>query len=114
MKAIEGLTDYPNQKTTLVLEDGTRATLTMEYRPNQLGWVYNLSWNDSFLVEGCRMTISPNLLRQYHHLIPFGLALVATGAAEPMRQDDFATGRARLFILNSGEVAEVEAAILAL
>ncbi len=107
MLLIQQVTTDPLQTQTLVLQDGTSVVLTLYYRPAQFGWFINeISWGENFLIQGMRITNSPNMLRQWGNLIPFGLACFTTGNREPTQQEDFATGAAKLYILTEAEVEE--------
>jgi hypothetical protein len=110
MKTITGLTDQPKQQTGLVLSDGSRAVLTLEYRANQLGWFYDITW-DSFTLNGQRLVTSPNILRQFRNKLPFGIAVVTTDNVEPLRQTDFAAGVATLYLLDSTDVSDIETTV---
>lgn len=110
MNLLEGLTDQPKQETAIVLSDGTRATLSLEYRPNQLGWFYDLSWGD-FAANGQRLVTSPNALRKFRKLLPFGIAVVTTADAEPLRQTDLADGTVALYLLDSTDVSAIESSL---
>lgn len=109
MNVLTGFTDSPKQKTTVVLDNGTNATLELEYRPQQLGWFYNLEYQN-FLIQGQRLVYSPNLLRQFQGQIPFGLAVVSTDKNDPLQQTDFSSGKAVLILLNEADAAEIETA----
>lgn len=113
MNVVTGLTDQPNQHSTLILADGSTVDLTLFYRPQQLGWFYNLSWSSptiNFILNGMRLATSPNFLRQYKNQIPFGLMLVTAGNAEPLNQTDLSDGTCTLVLLNAADVAAVESA----
>lgn len=110
MNTLQGITDQPKQSTTIVIADGTKATLVLEYRPQQLGWFYNLEWQD-FVLNGQRLVASPNILRGYRNLVPFGLAVITTNGVEPLNQDDFANGTVTLILLDETDVADVEATV---
>lgn len=115
MKSVTGITAQPNQASFIVLEDGSRAQLTLFYRPQQLGWFFNLSWPGNaalpvpFTVNGMRLVSSPNILRQYRKLIPFGLMMFTIDQGEPMGQTCFVDGTADLIVLTAAEVLEIEA-----
>lgn len=109
MLKLTGITDAPKQSSTFALDDGTKASITMEYRPQQLGWFCDIS-TDTFDVKGMRMVTFPNMLRQFRNQIPFGLAIVTKDTNDPLRQSDFATGYASLVLLNATDVDAVEAA----
>lgn len=114
MNFIDGLTSQPAQISTLVLDDGSRVTFSLEFKPQQAGWFYSLFWpgknDNAFELNGCRLGCSPNMLRQFRDLIPFGLALVATpDDLDPITQTCFVDGTAELILLDAEDVASVEA-----
>jgi hypothetical protein len=109
MQRLTGITDSPKQSSTFAIEDGTKAYITMEYRPQQLGWFCDIQ-NEAFTITGLRMTAFPNILRQFQNQIIFGLAIVTRDGGDPLRQSDFATDYASLVLLNAQDVEAVEAA----
>lgn len=108
MNLLGGLTDQPKQQTTIVLADGTRATLSLEYRPNQLAWFYDFAWGD-VQVDGGRLVASPNAIRQFRNRIPFGLAVITAGNVDPTDQESFVNGSTSVYLLDSQDVLDVEA-----
>lgn len=104
MLLIQKITNNPLQKQTLVLDNGNTISLVLYFRPMQLGWFVNeLVFND-FVLQGLRITNSPNMLNQWRNLIPFGLACYSTGNREPSQQEDFSSGASKLYILTEAEV----------
>jgi hypothetical protein len=110
MNRIEGITDKPKQQTTIVLADGSNVLLLLEYRPNQLGWFYDLAWGD-FALNGLRLVTSPSVLRAFRHVLPFDLAVLATANVEPLNQTDFADGTCVVYLLEGADLAAVNAAV---
>lgn len=110
MTTLQGITDQPKQSTSIVLDDGTAATIVLEYRPQQLGWFYNLAWQD-FTLNGQRIVASPNILRSYRKILPFGLAVLTNNGIEPLNQDDFINGTITLLLLNAQDVLDVETTV---
>jgi len=110
MKQITSLTNDANQVLAILLDDGTRVNITLSYCPNQLGWFYSLTYND-FVVNNRRIVNSPNMLRQFRDIIPFGLACLVVDGYEPIYQSDFVDGRAALYILNELDLVETETLI---
>lgn len=111
MQAITGITAQPTQILNLSIEDGSTATLTLTYRPQQSGWFFELEWNGtnpSKDVNGMRVTNFPNILRQFENLITFGLACITRDGLEPMGRDDFQTGYATMLLLTAAEVELIE------
>lgn len=115
MNSITGLTTQTAQTSFILLEDGSRAELSLFYRPQQLGWFYDIRWpgNERLAVPfetfGRRLVASPNMLRQYRRLIPFGLMLFTIDNLEPMGRTCFVDGTADLILLNEADVLEIEA-----
>ena len=110
MKIIQGITDTANQTLVLTLEDGSRATLVLEYREQQQGWFYDLTYGD-FVSSGNRLVTGPNILRQYRDLIPFGLLVDSVNQQEPQIQTVFLDGLTSIYLLNEMDVVDVELTI---
>jgi hypothetical protein len=108
MTILTGITSEPKQQTSFVLEDGTRVSMFLQYRPQQEGWFVDLS-RGSWTVNGLRLTASPNLLVKWQKLVPFGLAIITANNVEPLNVADFATGVATMYLLNQDDVAAVNA-----
>jgi len=108
MLQINNITQDAKQKHTLVLSDGTSAVLELEYKPQQLSWFITSLAYKTFLLQGFRISTSPNCLRQYRNVIPFGLGCFVQDNEELTLQTDFSSGRASLVILTSDEVAYYE------
>lgn len=111
MKKISAITSDAKQSLNLILDDSSRVSMNINYIPSQAGWFYSLAYGDSFLVRNRRLVNSPNMLRAFRNIIPFGLACTVIDGYEPVYQDDFTGGRVSLFLLNQDEVAEVETLI---
>lgn len=110
MNLIQGITDQPKQTIQLQIADGSAATWTLEYKPNQLGWFWGLTWG-SVDIQGCRLVSSPNILRQYREILPFGLSILSIGNVEPLNQEDFSDGTITVYLLDSTDVALVESEV---
>jgi hypothetical protein len=115
MTIITGITDQPNQQTTILLPDGTRVKVTLAYRVQQSGWFYDLVWTkadgSTFTLNGQRVVTSPNLLHQFRNLISFGLAVVNDKNQEPVTLKAFASGVSKVVLLSAAEVAQITAAV---
>ncbi len=106
MLRIQQVTSNPLQRQTLLLPDGTSLTLTLYFRPQQLGWFVNSLVYGDFTLNGLRITNSPNMLNQWRNLLPFGFACFSTANREPSLQEDFSSGASKLYILTQAEVDE--------
>lgn len=112
MTIVGGITSQPKQQLSLVLEDGTTVDALLEYRPQQIGWFADFTLGD-WIARGVRLTSSPNLLRQYRRVIPFGLAIIMANNVDPLNVTDFSDGTATVYLLNAADVLAVEAAAFA-
>ena len=110
MKLINNLTDNAYQITHIVLDDGSIVDLTLRYLSTLQRWSLSIVYND-IIIKGQIICSHPNLLRKYKNIIPFGIFCTTTDVTEPVLQDDFLTGRALLYILNSTEVESMEGII---
>lgn len=107
MTTVQGLNDSGNQVVSIPLADGTRVSLTLYFRPQQSAWFFDVVYN-AFTCLGRRMVCSPNLLRQFRNIVPFGLAVFTVGNVEPNTQTAFVDGTASLVLLDSTDVSSVE------
>jgi len=57
--------------------------ITIEYKPSQYGWFISLVWGN-FSINNERISISPNLLRQFKNVLPFGILISGFQAEEPI------------------------------
>jgi len=108
---IQGINQGTTQNFNLTIADGSIVNMTIYYIPQQMGWFYNLSWNNntsSFILNGRRIVCSPNMLRQYQNNIPFGLSCATADGTEPMNVTDFTSGFAKLFLLDGVGVFYME------
>ncbi|MGB2578147.1 hypothetical protein AAIR98_000911 [Elusimicrobium simillimum] len=103
MQIIEDISNEASQKHTITIETGDDVVLELIYRPTQLGWYIDITYND-FVLRGIRVATSLNFLWQWHSLIPFGLMCECDGNQEPLSVEDFLVGRATLSILTQEEV----------
>ena len=110
MKLVTGLTAEPKQRIRIALEDRSKIDLHLEYVPQQLGWFYSLTHGD-FALDGARLVSSPNILRQYRGILPFGLAVIAKEQGEPLRQSDLADGTVSIHLLEGADLPAVETTI---
>jgi len=110
MRKITNITDEPKQSFDLILDDNTVYKFALEYNDLVQSWTYSLE-NENFTVFGRKLVASPNILRQFKNIIPFGLFVESTDLLDPFNIKDFSTGRISIFILNETEVDELEDAL---
>lgn len=106
MIELTGISNEPRQRHLLnVLGSSTQAALLLEYRPDQFAWFYSVEWGD-FAINNCRLVVDFNVLRQYSRVIPFGVACSASDANDPLFVDSFSTGVAKLYLLDTADIAD--------
>lgn len=102
------LTASASQQLNAVGDSGIVVGLLLFFLPTQNGWGFNVTYND-FVFNGGFLTNSPNLLRNFRNIIPFGLMCTTTDGYEPEFIEDFIDGRVSLYLLNAAEVIQIEA-----
>lgn len=110
MQQITTLTNEPKQRCQLVLDNNETADFRLYYSLRQQAWYYDISYKD-FSAQCLKVVLTPNSLRCFRRIIPFGIAFDAEGYVEPFQLDDFSSGRVSMYILNEAEVDTVEETI---
>lgn len=110
MRQITSITNSSKQQMTLVLENNEAVDFYLYYLPRQQSWFFNFTYNN-LTVKCSRVVLTPNALRQFKHIIPFGIAFIADDEVEPFALDDFSSGRVGFYVLNSDDVSTVESEI---
>lgn len=110
MKKITALTNDAKQSVNLVLDSGARVSMQINFIPNQVAWYYSLTYG-TFNVNNMRLVNSPNMLRKFRNIIPFGIACTVLDGYEPIFQSDFTSGRATLYLLNQTDLTSTETLI---
>lgn len=110
---IVNFTVDPNQNIIIALNDGTSVNMNLNYFAGQQGWFYSFNYNNGqFIVNNRRLVTSPNMLSQFKNIIEFGFAVTTLDGYEPIFIDDFVTGRASFYILESTDVAVIAETII--
>lgn len=107
MQEITTLTNSPNQLHRLVLENNETADFTLRFCPRVISWYYDIQYN-STTINGVKVVLTPNSLRQFRRVLPFGIAFYSDSQVEPFSIDDFANGRIKMGILTADEVKQIE------
>jgi len=109
MYQIQSITSAPQQEFVLAVPDSSEtAQLTLTYCSNTQSWQMGLTYGET-VITGRRVCSSPNLLRAWKNVFPFGLACYALDGSDPYYLEDFQNGRCGLLILSAAEVANLEA-----
>lgn len=107
MRYLNKITTAAFQEFALTGNPGQRIIVKLRFLPSQNQWMADIEWND-FILRGIVLTQSPNLLRAYKNLIPFGICCQTIDGIDPYFIDDFSNQRARLYLLTADEVNEIE------
>lgn len=110
MLLINSLTTDPLQQFTLTGIPGVEIDILLRFMPRIEIWNADITYG-TFNVQGVPLLCSPNILRQWRNIIPFGIAITSIFKLDPYSVNDFAAGVANFFLLNSDDVAAVEANI---
>jgi hypothetical protein len=115
MQQITAITDDPIQTSGIILVDGSVVQMTLQYVPgNPVGsWWYSLSYGN-WQADLMRIVVSPNMIRKYRRVIPFGLCVKTIDGYEVVNQSDWISGRATMFSLSNvsvnGEPSDIQKA----
>lgn len=107
MKRLDRLTDSAKQRYIVPLDDGGSFTLHLQYMPRVQMWKADIQQGD-FILNGILVTSYPNILRQYKNILQFGIMVAVEDGTDPRYQDDFVTGRAKMYVLNADDIAYIE------
>jgi hypothetical protein len=103
---ITALNDQPKQTFRIVVDGYDTATISLEFKPQQYGWFISIAWG-SFELKNERVATSPNLLRQFKNIIPFGILIEGIEAIDPLKLDSWVTDN-KMYILNESDLETVE------
>lgn len=106
MRKISSLTSNPNQSVTIVTSNGVYYKLNFRYLPTQLSWFMDVV-SDNFQLYNQRVSCVTNILDKYHNTLDFGLAIWTIDGQDPMSVEDFESGYAEVYILDSDEMDKV-------
>ena len=113
MKLLTSFTGDYGQQLSFTLDDGSNVQMSLNYVPSQNGWFYSLVYPTlKWEVDNRRLVNSPNLLREFRNVIPFGLCCITTDGYEIINLSDLISGRASIYVLNSTDVLQTETLIL--
>ena len=109
MQVLENITNEARQKHTILLaDDSSRIVLELTYKPMQIGWFLDVTYEDAdFIVRGLRVVTSTNLLNQWRNKLPFGIMVQCKDSQDPLLLEDFLVKRAALSILSKEEVQQI-------
>lgn len=111
-RQITNLTNFADQLTQLQLPDGSLATFELIYQGATERWIMNVSYlTTPVTINGVGVCCYPNLLRQWREIIPFGIACVTADQTDPFDINDFASGRAAVYLLDETDIRAIESTV---
>lgn len=112
MKLLDNLTTDAYQQVTFTLPDGSLAQLQFNYLAGIQRWSVNVQ-HPLLTLNGVNLVVSPNILRQWKNLVPFGMAILSTTGLDPMNITDLSDGTILVEMLSADEVQLVETTFMA-
>ncbi len=107
MQRITTLTNEPKQRHQLVLDNNETVDFRLYYSARQQSWYFDFTYKD-LICNGLKVVLSPNSLRCFRRIIPWGLAFLTDGYVEPFQLTDFSSGRVKMYVLNSEDIELIE------
>lgn len=98
MNLLNTLSNDARQTQTIPVPDGSQIFFRIEYRENQAGWFYSLNWK-TVSINNRRLVCSPNILRQFRRVLPFGFFVTSKDGLEPIYAEDFSSQRVLVYFL---------------
>ena len=111
MNRIDNLTGFADQTTNLILADGSTASIRFKFDGATERWRIDVAYGTR-KINSVGLCCHPNILRQWRHVIPFGLACVTPNMSDPVRAEDFTIGRVKMYLLSQTDVANVEITLM--
>lgn len=108
MFILNNLTDNALQQLVLTGIPGVQVNMQLRFMPRVQRWFADFTYLDT-VINGVALAASPNILRQWKNNIPFGIGCVRSDGLDPYTITDFSSGASSIYLLDSDEVAEVEA-----
>lgn len=107
MQQITSITSQPKQRMQLVLDNNETCDFELFFSLRNQAWYFSFAYKDT-KATFLKVVLTPNALRQFKNIIPFGIMFSTTGYVQPFKLDDFSSGRISMFVLNEDEVLQVE------
>lgn len=107
-KQLENITDETNQQHVILFEQSEIA-LTLRFYPTVQLWAFDVTYK-GIVATGYKLSVGVLHLRSRN--LPFDFAVTANDGSgmDPIRADDFVTGRCSLYLLDSADMELIRAA----
>lgn len=108
MLYINKITKDASQIMVLTGITGIQITMTLRYIPRIQQWIMGVD-DGTNSIQGISIVNSLNLLRPWKNILSYGIQCVTNNGLDPYQVTDFANAVANLYLLNSTDVAAIEA-----
>lgn len=105
MVRVENITDAPHQRHTILFENA-EVVLVLRFLPTVGMWFFDAEYGGTTM-GGYKLSVG--VLHMRSRNMPFDFVVEdASGAGlDPFRRDDFATGRCRLYMLQTADMEAI-------
>ncbi|PHS61063.1 MAG: hypothetical protein COB09_19130 [Thalassobium sp.] len=112
MRYLNKIDTSAHQNFFLTGISGERINMVLRYMPTQEKWFMDIQWN-TFELFGLCVVNSPNLLRKWRNIIPFGISCNSIDGLDPKFIDAFLTQDSSLYLLDEADVIGIEELVFA-
>lgn len=105
MIKIENISDETHQRHTMLFEE-SEIILTLRYHPTVEMWAFDIEYKD-VVASGYKLSIG--VLHMRSRNLPFDFVVTDQGGTDldPIRRDDFSTGRCALYMLEASDMEAI-------
>ena len=103
MKRLSILTSNPYQTVTFTTNSGKNVVMNFRYMPTQQRWFLDLTYGDTFAVNGLAVLCHPNILDKFHNILDFGINVTTDTGLDPTELTCFEDGSCFVCMLDSNE-----------
>jgi hypothetical protein len=109
MRQISSLSDAPRQQFSYVIDNYEPVNVYLEFVALQYSWFMTITWGN-FSLYNERVAVSPNLLRQFKNIIPFGIMITGENDIDPFAVDSWIT-KNKFYFLSQDDVESIESGL---
>lgn len=107
MLYIDKLTSDPLQKFILTGIPGVTINAMLRFMPRTREWFMDIAYNGQSF-NGIAVVSSPNILRSFRGILPFGICCATVTGLDPFQLDSFSAQKANLYLLTADDVQQLE------
>lgn len=110
MRYLNKIEERALQKFNLTGNRGQNISMTLRYAATQESWFADFVYEEKE-IKNIRVVKSPNILRGFRKVLPFGILCTSKNGQDPAFIDAFSSQDASLYLLTEDEVAQIESDI---